>query len=82
LLKLVNGILQLHLLFWRQVINGDIHDVLNIGHLESTRFVPPGVPKSVLTQNQHLAERSWLKTHAGSEACQSIFLKLTKDKNS
>jgi hypothetical protein len=39
----------------------------------------------LLTQNQHLApntqqaERRWLKTRAGSEACQSIFLKLTKD---
>jgi hypothetical protein len=43
------------------------------------------VPKSVLTQNQNLApstqqaEQSWLNTHAESEACQSIFLKLTKD---
>jgi hypothetical protein len=37
------------------VINGDIHDVLNIRNLESARFVPLGVPKSVLTQNQHLA---------------------------
>jgi hypothetical protein len=66
-LKLVNGILQLHLLFWRQVVNGDIHDILNIKHLESARLVPPGVPKSVLTQNQHpapstqQAEQSWLK---------------------
>jgi hypothetical protein len=48
-------------------------------------MVPLGVPKSVLTQNQHLepstqqAEQSWLNTRAGSEACQSIFLKLTKD---
>jgi hypothetical protein len=48
-------------------------------------MVPPGVPKSVLTQNQHLApstrqaEQSWLNTHAGSETCQSIFLKLSKD---
>jgi hypothetical protein len=39
----------------------------------------------VLTQNQHLApstqqaEQSWLNTRDGSEACQSIFLKLTKD---
>jgi hypothetical protein len=39
----------------------------------------------VLTQNQHLtpsaqqAEQSWLNTRAESEACQSIFLKLTKD---
>jgi hypothetical protein len=38
----------------------------------------------VLTQNQHLAPstqqagRNWLNTRAGSEACQSIFLKLTK----
>jgi hypothetical protein len=43
------------------------------------------VPKSVLTQNQHLApntqqaEQSWLNTCAEPEACQSIFLKLTKD---
>jgi hypothetical protein len=55
LLKLVNGIIQLYPLFWRQVIHGDIHDIMNIRHLESARFVPPGVPKSVLTQNQHLA---------------------------
>jgi hypothetical protein len=48
-------------------------------------MVPPGVPKSVLTQNQYLApstqqaEQSWLNTRAESEACQSFFLKLTKD---
>jgi hypothetical protein len=36
-------------------------------------------------QNQHpapstqQAKQSWLKTQAGSEACHSIFLKLTKD---
>jgi hypothetical protein len=41
--------------------------------------------EGLLMQNQHLAagtqqaERSWLNTRAGSEACQSIFLKLTKD---
>jgi hypothetical protein len=39
----------------------------------------------LLTQNQHLApstqqaEQSWLNTRTGSEVCQSIFLKLTKD---
>jgi hypothetical protein len=83
---LVNGILQLCLLFWRQVINGDVHDVANFRHLDSTRFVPPGVPKSVLTQNPHpapstqQAEQSWLNTRADSKVCQSIFLKLTKDK--
>jgi hypothetical protein len=48
-------------------------------------MVPLGVPKSVLTQNQHLtpstqqAEQSWLNTRAESKACQSIFLKLAKD---
>jgi hypothetical protein len=42
-------------------------------------------PWYLLMQNQHLApstqqaEQSWLNTRAGSEACQSIFLKLTKD---
>jgi hypothetical protein len=83
---LVNGIFQLCLLFWRQVINGDIHDVANFRHLDSTRLVPLGVPKSVLTQNPHpapstqQAEQSWLNTRADSKACQSIFLKLTKDK--
>jgi hypothetical protein len=72
-------------LFRRQVIHGDIHDIMNFRHLESARLVPSGVPKSVLMQNQHLtpstqqAERSWLNTRAGSKACQSIFLKLTKD---
>jgi hypothetical protein len=45
-----------------------------------------GVNDLVLMQNQHLtpstqqAERSWLNTRAESKACQSIFLKLTKDK--
>jgi hypothetical protein len=52
-LKLVNGIFQLYPLLRRQVIHGDIHDVMNVRHLESARIVPPGVPKSVLTQNQH-----------------------------
>jgi hypothetical protein len=44
------------------------------------------VGPTLLTQNQHLApsttqqaERSWLNTRAEYEACQSIFLKLTKD---
>jgi hypothetical protein len=82
---LVNGILQLRLLFWRQVINGDVHDVASFRHLDSTRVVPLGMPKSVLTQNRHLtpstqqAERSWLNTRDELKACQSIFLKLTKE---
>jgi hypothetical protein len=85
LLKLVTGIFQLYPLLSRQVIHGDIHDVMNVRHLESARMVPLGVPKSVFTQNQQTApstqqaERSCLNTRAGSEACQSIFLKLTKD---
>jgi hypothetical protein len=86
LLELVNGILQLRLLFRRQVFNGDVHNVANFRHLDSTKWVPPGVPKSVLTQNPHpapstqQAEQSWLNTRTDSKACQSIFLKLTKDK--
>jgi hypothetical protein len=32
-----NGILQLHLLLRRQFIKGDIHDVVNVRHLESAR---------------------------------------------
>jgi hypothetical protein len=32
---LVNGILQLRLLFRRQFIKGDIHDVVNVRHLKS-----------------------------------------------
>jgi hypothetical protein len=81
---LINGVLQLRLLLWWQVINGDVHDVANFRHLDSTRLVPPGVPKSVLTQNLHpaprtqQAEQSWLNTRTDSKACQSIFLKLTK----
>jgi hypothetical protein len=57
---------------------------MNIRHLDQLDC-PLGVPKSVLTQNQHLApstqqaKQSWLNTRAESEAYQSIFLKLTKD---
>jgi hypothetical protein len=66
---LVNGILLPRLLFRRQVIDGDVHNVANFRHPDSTRCVPLGVPKSVLTQNRHLtpstqqAETSWLNTH-------------------
>jgi hypothetical protein len=58
---------------------------MNIRHLESARWVPPGVPKSVLTQNQHPALSTQQVEEAGlthvldPKACQSIFLKLTKD---
>jgi hypothetical protein len=81
---LVNGILQLRLLFRRQVINGDVHDVANFRHLDSTICVPLGVPKSVLMQNSHpapstqQAEQSWLNTRADSKACQSIFSEINK----
>jgi hypothetical protein len=73
-LKLVNGILQLHLLFWRQVINGDIHDVLNIRHPESARLRPTRRAKkcvdakSAPALSTQQAERSWLKTRARSES--------------
>jgi hypothetical protein len=88
LLELVNGILQLRLLFRRQVINGDVHNVANFRHLDSTRCVPTGVQKSALTQNPYpapstqQAEQSWLNTRADSRACQSIFLKINKRQSS
>jgi hypothetical protein len=84
LLKLVNGIFQLYPLLRREVIYGDIHDVMNVRHLESARIVPLGVPKSVLMQNQQpapstqQAERSWLNTRAGSESVRVNFPKTDK----
>jgi hypothetical protein len=35
--------------------------------------------KSAPRAKHTASEQSWLNTRAGSEACQSIFLKLTKD---
>jgi hypothetical protein len=52
---LVHGVLELLPLFRREVFNVNIHDVPNVSHLEFSVVVPPGVPKSVLTRNVHLA---------------------------
>jgi hypothetical protein len=53
--------------------------------MTSTSSSSSSSSSSLLMQTQRLApstqqaEQSWLNTRAGSEACQSIFLKLTKD---
>jgi hypothetical protein len=81
---LVNGILKLHLLLWRQVIHGDIHDIMNIRHLDQLDS-PTGRAKkcvdakSAPRASTQQAKQSWLITRAESEACQSILLKLPKD---
>jgi hypothetical protein len=72
LLELVHGVLELLPLFRREVLNVDIHDVRDFRHLDPFGCVPPGVPKSVLTQKMHLApsiqqaEQSWLHTRKES----------------
>jgi hypothetical protein len=68
LLELVHDVLELLLLFTREVLNVDIHDVRDFRHLDLFGWVPLGVPKSVLTQNVYpapntqQAEQSWLHT--------------------
>jgi hypothetical protein len=72
LLELVYGVLELLPLFGREVLNVDIHDVRDFRHLDPFGWVPPSVPKSVLTQNVHptpntqQAEQSWLHTRKES----------------
>jgi hypothetical protein len=68
---LVHGVLELLPLFRREVFNVDIHDIRDFRHLDLFGCVPPGVPKSVLTQNvpsaKHTASRtSWLHTRKES----------------
>jgi hypothetical protein len=79
LLELVHGILELLPLFRREVFNVDIHDIRDFRHLDLFGCVPLGVPKSVLTQNMHLAPSTQQAEQAGftraknHETCQSIF---------
>jgi hypothetical protein len=40
-------------LLWGKILNGDVQDVTDFRHLDFGCCVPPGVPKSVLTQNLH-----------------------------
>jgi hypothetical protein len=42
-------------LLWGKIINGDVQNITDFRHLDFGCSVPPGVPKSVLTQNLHLA---------------------------
>jgi hypothetical protein len=79
LLELVHGILELLPLFRREVLNVDIHDIRDVRHLDFSAVVPPGVPKSVLTQNVYLAPSTQQAEQAGftcaknHKTCQSIF---------
>jgi hypothetical protein len=76
---LVHGILEQLPLLRREVFNVDIHDVPNVRHLDFSAVVPLGVPKSVLTQNVHLAPSTQQAEQAGftraknHNTCQSIF---------
>jgi hypothetical protein len=54
-LELIRSILQLLPLFRREVFDVDIHNVPDVRNLDFSAMVPLGVPKSVLTQNPHLA---------------------------
>jgi hypothetical protein len=79
LLELVHGVLELLPLFRREVLNVDIHDIHDFRHLDFSAVVPPGVPKSLLTQNVHLAPSTQQAEQAGftraknHKTCQSIF---------
>jgi hypothetical protein len=76
---LVHGVLEVLPLLRREVLNVDIHDVRDFRHLDPFGCVPLGVPKSVLTQNVHLAPNTQQAEQAGFtraksyKTCQSIF---------
>jgi hypothetical protein len=65
LLELFHGVLELLPLFRREVFNVDIHNIRDVRHLDFRLFVPPSVPKSVLTQNVHLAPSTQQAEQAG-----------------
>jgi hypothetical protein len=79
LLGLVHGVLELLPLFRREVLNVDIHDIRDFRHLDLFGCGPLGVPKSVLTQNVHLAPNTQQAEQAGftcaknHKTCQSTF---------
>jgi hypothetical protein len=79
LLELIHDVLELLPLLRREVFNVDIHYVRDFRHLDIFDCVPLGVPKSVLTQNVHLAPDTQQAEQAGftraknHETCQSIF---------
>jgi hypothetical protein len=76
---LVHNVLELLPLFRGEVFNVDIHHIRDLRHLDFSAVVPLGVPKSVLTQNVHLAPSTQQAEQAGftraknHETCQSIF---------
>jgi hypothetical protein len=64
-LELVHGVLELLPFFRREVFDVDVHDIPYVRHLDYSAVVPPGVPKSVLTQNVHLAPSTQQAEQAG-----------------
>jgi hypothetical protein len=55
-LKLIHGVQELLMLFWRKLFDVDIQEVCDFRHPEPIRLlVPLGVPKGVLTQNVYSA---------------------------
>jgi hypothetical protein len=64
-LELIRSILQLLQLLKREVLDGDVHNVADVRHLDFQLCVPPGVPKSVLTQNLHPAPSTQQAEQAG-----------------
>jgi hypothetical protein len=84
---LINRFLQLQLLFCGQFVEGNIQGVLDVRHLDliegPTRRAKKCVDVKLAPHAKHTASRiSWLNTWPNTEACQSIFLKLTKDEKS
>jgi hypothetical protein len=88
LLKLIHGIFPLLQLLWREILDGDIQNVTDVRHLDFRLFVPPGVPKSVLTQNLHLtpstqqAEQASFTRAKISRRASQFFLKINKRQSS
>jgi hypothetical protein len=62
---LFHGVLELLPLFRREVVNVDIHNIRDVRHLDFRLLVPLGVPKSVLTQNVHIAPSTQQAEQAG-----------------
>jgi hypothetical protein len=87
-LELIRSILQLLQLLWREILDGDVHDVTNVRHLDFRLLVPPGVQKSVLTQNLHLTPRTQQAEQAGftrakiPRRASQFFLKINKRQSS
>jgi hypothetical protein len=87
-LELIRSILQLLHLFRREILDVDIHNVIDVRHLDFQLLVPLGVPKSVLTQNLHLTPSTQQAEQAGftrakiPRRASQFFLKINKRQSS